>query len=54
MLCHKLADGAGHGQTQVGVDVDLADGQLGSLTQLLLGMRRSQKFPVDRLILVSL
>ena len=32
-----LTDGGGHGQTRVGVDVDLADGALGSLTQLLLG-----------------
>ena len=37
MLVEELTDGAGHGQTQVGVDVDLADGELGSLTQLILG-----------------
>ena len=37
MLGEVLADVAGHGQTDVGVDVDLAHGQLGSLTQLLLG-----------------
>ena len=36
MLVEELTDGAGHGQTQVGVDVDLADGQAGGLTQLLL------------------
>ena len=32
-----LADGGGHGQTRVGVDVDLADGALGGLAKLLLG-----------------
>ena len=32
-----LADGGGHGQAAVAVDVDLADGTLGGLTQLLLG-----------------
>ena len=37
MLVEELTDGAGHGQTQVGVDVDLADGELCSLTQLVLG-----------------
>ena len=31
----ELADGAGHGKTQIGVDVDLADSQLCSLAQLL-------------------
>ena len=35
VLRHELADGAGHGQTQVGVDVDLADGQLSGMAQLL-------------------
>ncbi|CAN3959919.1 Helix-turn-helix domain-containing protein, partial [Dysosmobacter welbionis] len=29
--------GAGHGQTQVGVNVDLAHGATGSLAQLFLG-----------------
>ena len=37
MLGQVLADGSGHGQTRVGVDVDLADSTLRSLTQLLLG-----------------
>ena len=37
MLSQVLADGSGHGQTRVGVDVDLADSALRSLTQLLLG-----------------
>ena len=37
MLDEVGADGAGHGQTQIGVDVDLADRAAGSLTQLLLG-----------------
>ena len=37
ILCQVLADGSGHGQTAVAVDVDLADGRLRSLTQLLLG-----------------
>lgn len=37
VLVHELPDSAGHGQTQIGVDVDLADGQAGGLTQLLLG-----------------
>ena len=37
MLVEELTDGAGHGKTQVGVDVDLADGELCSLTQLILG-----------------
>ena len=36
MIIHELTDGSGHGQTQIGVDVDLADGQAGGLTQLLL------------------
>ena len=37
MLVEVLTDGAGHSKTQVGVDVDLADGQSGGLTQLLFG-----------------
>ena len=37
MLLEVLTDSAGHCQTQVGVDVDLADRQLSSLTQLGLG-----------------
>ena len=36
MLIEVLTDGGSHGQTQVRVDVDLADGQLGSVAQLLL------------------
>ena len=36
MLLHKLTDGARHGQAQVGVNVDLADGQLCGLPQLIL------------------
>ena len=36
ILVEVLTDGAGHGQTQIGVDVDLADRSSGSLTQLLL------------------
>ena len=36
VLRHELADGAGHGQTQVGVNVDLADSHGRSLTQHLL------------------
>ena len=41
MLVEELADGAGHGKTQVGVDVDLADGQLGCMTELLFGNTNS-------------
>ena len=37
MLSQVLTDGSGHGQTRVGVDVNLADSTLRSLTQLLLG-----------------
>ena len=37
MIVQMLADGAGHAQTQIGVDVDLTDGHLGSLTQHFLG-----------------
>ena len=37
MLIEVLADGAGHGKTQVGVNVDLADSHGSSLTELLLG-----------------
>ena len=37
MLVEELTDGAGHCKTQVGVDVDLADGQGSCLTQLLFG-----------------
>ena len=36
MLGQVLAHGCGHGQTQVGVDVDLADSHLGSLSEHLL------------------
>ena len=37
LIVEELTDGAGHSQTQVGVDVDLTYAQSGSLTQLLLG-----------------
>src|SRR5699024_2275830 len=37
VLVEELADGAGHGQAQVGVNVDLAHGAAGGLTKLLLG-----------------
>ena len=37
VLVEELTDGAGHGQTQVGVDVDLTHRAPGGLTQLLLG-----------------
>ena len=37
MQSEVLPDGGGHGQTQIGVDVDLAHGQGGSLAQLILG-----------------
>ena len=37
MLGKVLTDVTGHGQTDVGVDVDLADSQLGSLPELILG-----------------
>ena len=37
MLVEELTDGAGHGKTQVGVDVDLADGQFRCMTELLFG-----------------
>ena len=37
VLSEVLTNSAGHGQAQVGVDVDLADGQGGSLAQLILG-----------------
>ena len=37
MLGHVLTDGGGHGQTQVAVDIDLADGHLGGVAQHLLG-----------------
>ena len=33
VLVEELTDGAGHGKTQVGVDVDLADAKRRSLTQ---------------------
>ena len=36
VLLKELADGAGHGQAQIGVDVDLTHGQLGGVAQLLL------------------
>ena len=36
-LGEGLADGGGHGQAAVRVDVDLADGALGGLAELLLG-----------------
>ena len=36
-LVEELTDGTGHGKTQVGVDVDLADGKLRGLAQLLFG-----------------
>ena len=37
MRIEELPNGPGHRQTQVGVDVDLADRQLGSMAQLILG-----------------
>ena len=37
VLVEVLADGGGHGETAVGVDVDLADGALGGFAELLLG-----------------
>ena len=37
MLSHVFTDGGSHGQTAVAVDIDLADGALGGLAQLLLG-----------------
>ena len=37
VLVEVLADGGGHGETAVGVDVDLADCALGGFTELLLG-----------------
>ena len=37
MLSQILADRCSHSQTQVGVDVDLADGHGGSLPELILG-----------------
>ena len=37
MLVEVLTDVAGHCQTDIGVDIDLADSQLSSLTQLILG-----------------
>ena len=37
MLVEVLADVAGHSQTDIGVDIDLADSQLSSLPQLILG-----------------
>ena len=36
LLSQGLADGGGHGEAAVAVDVDLADGALGGLAQLLL------------------
>ena len=36
VLGEDAADGAGHDDTAIGVDVDLADSRLGSLTELLL------------------
>ena len=37
MFIEEGAHGAGHGKAQVGVDVDLADGELCGLAQLILG-----------------
>ena len=37
MLGKVLADVGGHGKTDVGVDVDLADSQLCGLAELILG-----------------
>ena len=37
LLGEDLADGGGHRETAVGVDVDLADGALGGLAELFLG-----------------
>ena len=36
MLSKVLADGRGHCQTDIGVDIDLADSQLGRLAELIL------------------
>ncbi len=37
LVVEDLADSGGHGQTGVGVDVDFANGALGSLAELLFG-----------------
>ena len=37
MLIEEGAHGAGHGKAQVGIDIDLADGELCGLAQLILG-----------------
>ncbi len=37
LLIEDLADGGGHRETAVGVDVDLADSALAGLSELLLG-----------------
>ena len=39
LVYEDLADGCGHRQTAVRVDVDLADGALGGLAELLFGVR---------------
>ena len=41
VLIEELTDGAGHGQAQIGVNVDLAHGAAGSLAQLLFGNTRA-------------
>ena len=35
LVVEDLADGSGHGQTAVGVDVDFANSRLGSFTELI-------------------
>ena len=56
MLVEVLTNGAGHGQAQVRVDVDLADGELSHMTQLLLrhanGARHRAAVSIDHLDVV--
>lgn len=35
MLGEELADGSGHGKTQIRIDIDLADGKLSRVAELL-------------------
>ena len=42
MLVEELTDGASHGQTQVGVDVDLADGKLCGLICVKLESKKDE------------
>ena len=37
MFSEVLADAGGHGKTDIGVDIDLADSTAGSLTELFFG-----------------